>query len=95
MVKQSNIENQIDIVRVLIEGNFTLPNHLQTSTGKKLIKGTLQSLKVFEKILRSQNDIIQSHDPNSMNFAQQHEQGVMIHRSQLNNPQVVMINNPN
>ena len=53
MVKQSNIENQIDIVRVLIEGNFTLPNHLQTSTGKKLIKGTLQSLKVFEKILRS------------------------------------------
>ena len=52
MVKQSNMENQIDIVSILVEGQFVLPSQMQTSSGKQLIKGTLQSLKLFEKILK-------------------------------------------
>ena len=52
MVKQSNIENQIDIVSVLVEGNFNLPDNIVTSNGKKQIRGTLQSLKIYDKILK-------------------------------------------
>jgi hypothetical protein len=52
MVKQSNIENKIDIVSILVEGTFNLPDQMLTSSGKNVIKGTLQSLKLFEKILK-------------------------------------------
>ena len=52
MVKQSNIENKIDIVSILVEGSFNLPDQMQTSSGKSVIKGTLQSLKLFEKIIK-------------------------------------------
>jgi len=53
MVKQSNIENQIDIVSILVDGSYTLPVFMQTSGGKNNIQGTLSSLKLFEKILKS------------------------------------------
>ena len=53
MVKQSNIENQIDIVSILVEGQYNLPVFLQVSGGKTTINGTLSSLKIFEKILKS------------------------------------------
>ena len=53
MVKQSNIENQIDIVSILVDGSYTLPIFMQTSGGKNNIQGTLSSLKLFEKILKS------------------------------------------
>ena len=52
MVKQSNVENKIDIVSILVEGTFNLPDQMLTSSGKNIIKGTLQSLKLFEKILK-------------------------------------------
>ena len=55
MVKQSNIENQIDIVSILVEGSYTLPSFMQTSGGKNTINGTLSSLKLFEKILKSED----------------------------------------
>ena len=53
MVKQSNVENQIDIVSILVEGQYNLPAFLQVSGGKTCIQGTLSSLKMFEKILKS------------------------------------------
>lgn len=37
MVKQSNIENQIDIVSILVDGAYTLPLFMQTSGGKNNI----------------------------------------------------------
>lgn len=37
---------------ILVEGNFNLPDQMQTSSGKSVIKGTLQSLKLFEKIIK-------------------------------------------
>lgn len=52
MVKQSNVENKIDIVSILVEGTFNLPEQMLTSSGKNMIKGTLQSLKLFEKIVK-------------------------------------------
>lgn len=54
MVKQSNVENQIDIVSILVEGSYNLPIFLQVSGGKTVISGTLSSLKIFEKILKSE-----------------------------------------
>ena len=53
MVKQSNIENQIEIVSHLVEGQYNLPLFLQVSGNKSVIQGTLSSLKMFEKILKS------------------------------------------
>lgn len=34
MVKQSNLENQIDIVSILVEGQYSLPAFLQVQGGK-------------------------------------------------------------
>ena len=53
MVKQSNEENKIDIVSILVEGCYILPPFIQTATGKNSIQGTLTSLKLFEKLLKS------------------------------------------
>ena len=53
MVRQSNVENQIDIVTILIEGSYSLPLFLLIQGGKTSISGTLSGLKMFEKILRS------------------------------------------
>jgi hypothetical protein len=52
MVKQSNQENKIDIVSTLVEGKYVLPSQMTTSSGKSVIHGTLQSLKLFEKIIK-------------------------------------------
>ena len=38
---------------ILVEGSYTLPTFMQTSGGKNTINGTLSSLKLFEKILKS------------------------------------------
>jgi hypothetical protein len=54
MVKQSNVENQIDIVSILVEGQYNLPLFLQVQGGKTCVFGTLTSLKMFEKILKSE-----------------------------------------
>jgi len=53
MVKQSNVDNKIDIVSILVEGLYNLPEFLHVSSGKTVINGTLSSLKMFEKILKS------------------------------------------
>ena len=60
MVKQSNVENKIDIVSILVDGTFNLPEQMLTSSGKNMIKGTLQSLKLFEKIVK-QTDYTEKH----------------------------------
>lgn len=52
MVRQSNQENKIDIVSILVEGKFVLPPQMTTSSGKQVIDGSLQSLKLFEKIIK-------------------------------------------
>jgi len=36
-----------------VDGSYTLPIFMQTSGGKNNIQGTLSSLKLFEKILKS------------------------------------------
>jgi hypothetical protein len=54
MVKQSNVENQIDVVSILVEGSYNLPIFLQVQGGRSVINGTLSSLKIFEKILKSE-----------------------------------------
>ncbi len=38
-----------------MEGSYTLPTFMQTSGGKNTINGTLSSLKLFEKILKSED----------------------------------------
>jgi hypothetical protein len=55
MVKQSNEENKIDIVSILVEGCYILPPFIQTATGKTSINGTLTSLKLYEKLLKSED----------------------------------------
>jgi hypothetical protein len=52
MVKQSNQENKIEIVSILIEGQYVLPSQMTTSSGKSVIDGTLQSLKLLDKIIK-------------------------------------------
>ena len=54
MVKQSNLENKIEIVSILLDGSFTLPSFMQITDGKNCVNGTLTGLKMFEKIIKSE-----------------------------------------
>lgn len=72
MVKQSNVENQIDVVSILVEGSYNLPIFLQVQGGRSVINGTLSSLKIFEKILKSEK--VQNLQQNFMMMEQEKKQ---------------------
>ena len=46
-------QNAKVIVSILVEGQYSLPQFLQVQGGKTTVQGTLASLKMFEKILKS------------------------------------------
>jgi hypothetical protein len=84
MVKQSNVENQIDVVSILVEGSYNLPIFLQVQGGRSVINGTLSSLKIFEKILKSEK--VQNLQQNFMMMEQEKKQFVQ------NSPQKIKSN---
>lgn len=54
MVKQSNSENKIEIVTLLLDGSFQLPAYMHAQDGKSQVNGTLTGLKYFEKVIKTE-----------------------------------------
>lgn len=54
MVKQSNTENKIEIVTLLLDGSFQLPAYMHAQDGKSNVNGTLTGLKYFEKVMKTE-----------------------------------------